>query len=133
MNRQGLEQFREALCESVRFIDKGAGMPPDSGLEKMLEGINQLCDLALKGLAASVPEVAPLLADIPLSDADVQALMRPEALIFVPSPKHIEIGHLMVNEYGFVSAHVPDLRALSKGKTVIYKLAEPQHSPSEAK
>ncbi len=37
-----------------------------------------------------------------------------------------EIGHLMVNEYGFVSAHVPDLRALSKGKTVIYKLSVPQ-------
>lgn len=41
--------------------------------------------------------------------------------LYVPNEEYVEIGHLMKNEYGFVSAHAPDLAALPFGKTPVFK------------
>lgn len=35
-------------------------------------------------------------------------------------PSYSEIGYLLKNEYGFVSAHVPDLVALPHGQTPVF-------------
>ena len=89
MNREGLEQFRQALCEAMHFIDTQADTPGDTGLEKMLEGINKLCDLAVKGLA--VPEAATQFDAVGWWDGE-KALFEPNqipvrgALLFRPRP-----------------------------------------------
>ena len=48
-----------------------------------------------------------------------------------PAPEvkeYAEIGYLLKNQYGFVSAGVPNLADIKIGQTAIYKRIEPQNT-----
>lgn len=84
-------------------------------------GIDELCDLAIKGLSAR-PEAAPPIYAGKLSDEEIERLTDlPHGPIEVMPPDYIEVGYLLKNEYGFVSAHVPNLRDLKVGQTTVYQ------------
>ena len=52
-------------------------------------------------------------------------------LAALPEGRYTEVGHINVNEYGFLSAHVPDLKTFKVGTTPIYVCAPQSQSRSE--
>ena len=67
---------------------------------------------------------------------DKQAEARKALCEFVLSSRpevkeYAEIGYLLKNQYGFVSAGVPNLADIKIGQTAIYKRIEPQNTHEE--